>query len=164
MFLGFSAPAALHGTREEILGTEAVWQTPPGTAKGLLFLAHGCNHGAIDFWPQSAACTQCIGLPEEVRITKETLRAGWAVIAISSADRDGSRCWSIESDGPAVAGRQPTATAAATAAAAAAATATATAAARQVRWVSFGRRTGSPRCLSPRWVRAAAAPSCCRRT
>ena len=105
MFLAFGAPAALHGTREEILGTEAVWQTPPGTAKGLLFLAHGCNHGAIDFWPQSAACTQCIGLPEEVRITKETLRAGWAVIAISSADRDGSRCWSIESDGPAVAGR-----------------------------------------------------------
>ena len=105
MFVAFTAQAALHGTREEILGTEAVWQTPPGTAKGLLFLAHGCNHGAIDFWPQSAACTQCIGLPEEVRITKETLRAGWAVIAISSADRDGSRCWSIESDGPAVAGR-----------------------------------------------------------
>ena len=34
MFVAFSAPAALHGTREEILGTEAVWQTPPGTAKG----------------------------------------------------------------------------------------------------------------------------------
>jgi hypothetical protein len=105
MLLTLSAPAALHGTREEILGTEVVWQKPPGAAKGLLFLAHGCNHGAIDFWPQAAACAQCIGLPEEVRITKETLQAGWAVVAMSSTDRAGSRCWNIESDGPAVAGR-----------------------------------------------------------
>ena len=104
MFLALSASAALHGTREEILGTEAVWQKPPGTSKGLLFLAHGCNHGAIDFWPQSPACAQCIGLPEEVRITKEALQAGWAVVAMSSTDRAGSRCWNIESDGPAVAG------------------------------------------------------------
>ncbi len=103
MFMAFSPPA-LHGTREEIQGVETVWQKPAGTAKGLLFLAHGCNHGAIDFWPQSPACTQCIGLPEEVRISKEALQAGWAVVAMSSADRSFSRCWDFNTDGPAVAG------------------------------------------------------------
>ena len=103
MFLALNAPA-LHGTCEKILGTEAVWQKPSITAKGLLFLAHGCNHGAIDFWPQSPRCAQCIGLPEEVRITKEALQAGWAVVAMSSSDRIGSRCWNFDIDGPAVAG------------------------------------------------------------
>lgn len=96
--------AALRGTREEISGVETVWQKPEGTARGLLFLAHGCNHGAIDFWPQSPACTQCIGLPEEVRITKHALQAGWAVVAMSSADREFTRCWNFGTDGPAVAG------------------------------------------------------------
>ena len=103
MFALLSKPALL-GTREEILGTEAVWQKPSGAAKGLLFLAHGCNHGAIDFWPRSPACAQCIGLPEEVRITRDALQAGWAVVAMSSSDRARSRCWNFDIDGPAVAG------------------------------------------------------------
>ena len=51
------------GTREEILGTEAVWQTPPGTAKGLLFLAHGCNHGAT-FSEAEALCAAAHMRPE----------------------------------------------------------------------------------------------------
>ena len=82
-----SSSAALLGTREVINGVETVWQKPTSSVatRGLLLVAHGCNHGAIDFWPRSDACTQCIGLPEEVRITTEALQAGWAVVAMSSA-------------------------------------------------------------------------------
>lgn len=99
-----SSPPTLSGTYEVISGVETIWQKPDTAPRGLLFLAHGCQHGAIDFWPQSPKCTQCIGLPEEVRITRFALQAGWAVVAMSSADRTFSRCWSFEEDGPAVAG------------------------------------------------------------
>ena len=91
----------LAGTLEEMNGATTVWQLPSNAPLGILFLAHGCNHRAIDFWPRSAGCTSCVGLPEEVRITQDALNAGLAVIAISSQD-DMSRCWSIHDDGPIV--------------------------------------------------------------
>ncbi|EFJ51724.1 hypothetical protein VOLCADRAFT_103362 [Volvox carteri f. nagariensis] len=83
------------GKYEEIEGIEAVWQGPPlGTARrGVMFIAHGCNHGAIDWWPQSPSCPQCIGLPEELNVTLHCLVRGYAVVAVSSAARRGSRCW-----------------------------------------------------------------------
>ena len=60
--------------------------------KGILFVAHGCSHGAGDFWPRSDSCPDCLGLPEEIRIRKMALNRGYVVVAISSADRD-VRCW-----------------------------------------------------------------------
>lgn len=80
---------------------EAVYQVPERPA-GTLFVAHGCSHSATDFWPHAApACRKCIGLPEEVLITRAALSAGLAVVAISSSDR-ARRCWSIDEDGPRV--------------------------------------------------------------
>ncbi|KAK3273595.1 hypothetical protein CYMTET_18173 [Cymbomonas tetramitiformis] len=80
-------------------GTEVVWEKPSdGVPQGILFLAHGCSHGAIDFWDRSEFCPKCIGLPEEKRIVKAALRERYIVIAISSSDRYGSRCWQTAVD------------------------------------------------------------------
>ena len=35
----------------------------------------------------------CAGLPEEMRITEAALAEGHAVVALSSQDRTGNRCW-----------------------------------------------------------------------
>jgi zinc transporter 2 len=56
-------------TYEAIGGAEVVWHSPPNP-KAILFLAHGCNHQATDFWHPTSACPQCTGLPEEVRIAR----------------------------------------------------------------------------------------------
>ncbi|KAG2499115.1 hypothetical protein HYH03_002699 [Edaphochlamys debaryana] len=74
---------------------EAVWQLPPKDkpTKGVLLFCHGCNHGAIDLWPKSESCPQCIGLPEEMNITLHSLLRGYAVVAVSSRARTRSRCW-----------------------------------------------------------------------
>jgi hypothetical protein len=97
------AGAALGGSdvplaprHETLAGAECVWQLPPGgaaAARGVLLLAHGCSHSALDFWPPSPGCPGCLNLPEEVHIVRRALARGYAVVAISSADRDGSRCW-----------------------------------------------------------------------
>jgi hypothetical protein len=87
----------------EIGNVQAVVELPRfPDVKGLVFLAHGCHHSAIDFWPYSASCPMCIGLPEELRISSAIVDAGWAAIAMSSADRHSSRCWDFETDGPRV--------------------------------------------------------------
>jgi hypothetical protein len=80
----------------DINGTEFVWQLPPEShPKAILFLAHGCGHAMTDWFPQSPACPDCIGLPEEMAIVKlalETLQI--MVVAMSSLDRTGFKCWS----------------------------------------------------------------------
>ena len=82
-------------------GVEAMWQVPSGAPHSILFLAHGCNHQGTDFWHASAVCNKCLGLPEEVRIVKAALAANFAVIAVTSIDRD-SGCWTFEADAPRV--------------------------------------------------------------
>jgi len=79
---------------------EAMWEIP-AKPHSVLFVAHGCNHAATDFWFPTRDCPHCLGLPEEVSITKSALAAGYAVVAVSSNDRY-SRCWSFEVDGPIV--------------------------------------------------------------
>eukprot|EP00965_Chrysotila_dentata_P066551 2203807-Pleurochrysis_carterae.AAC.2 len=96
---GLQLEHVLQGNHEIINGVEAVWQLPATQAKGVLFLAHGCQHSATDFWPYSPSCTQCIGLPEEQRIVHEAISAKWAVISMSSFDRQWLRCWEFQSDG-----------------------------------------------------------------
>lgn len=87
---------------ELLAGAEAMYELPATSPTAVLFLAHGCQHSATDFWAPTSAAPQCLGLPEEVRIVKSALRAGFAVIAISSQDRLISRCWDIDTDGPIV--------------------------------------------------------------
>ncbi|KAG2425049.1 hypothetical protein HYH02_015098 [Chlamydomonas schloesseri] len=103
---------------QTIDGAEVVWQAPPlaaaaataGSAiggsggsssssgsssrvRGVVFIAHGCGHSAIDWWPQSESCPKCIGLPEEMNVTLHLLTRGYVAVAVSSADRTRSRCW-----------------------------------------------------------------------
>jgi hypothetical protein len=79
-----------------------LYQRPQSAPIGTLFVAHGCSHSATDWWPRSAACPTCLGLPEEVAIVRSALMRGYVVIAMSSTDRD-SKCWSAKRDGPSVA-------------------------------------------------------------
>ena len=56
-------------------------------------LIHACTHSALKFFsPHPSRCPQCIGLSEEIRISKILLRNGWNVIAISSNNRK-TGCW-----------------------------------------------------------------------
>ena len=52
---------------------EYVYQIPTSSAKpkGVVFLAHGCQHSSTDFWPKSDTCSSCIGLPVERAIVTE---------------------------------------------------------------------------------------------
>lgn len=81
---------------------EAMWELPAQrTPHAIMFLAHGCNHQGTDFWAPSTACPRCLNLPEERRIVRFALEAGYAVLAVTSQDRM-SGCWDFSTDGPIV--------------------------------------------------------------
>ena len=85
---------------------EYIWQEAKGGGRprAVILLAHGCSHGAVDFWPRDRVrCPRCKGLPEEARIVRAALARDFFVVALSSADRRGSRCWDLASapDSPA---------------------------------------------------------------
>ncbi|EFN55356.1 hypothetical protein CHLNCDRAFT_134385 [Chlorella variabilis] len=69
----------------------------PENPRAVVFLAHGCVHSAHNYWPQSEECPECRGLPEELSHTLQALKLGYAVIAISSLDRE-TGCWSFWDD------------------------------------------------------------------
>ena len=77
---------------------ELVWQRPrrPEGAKpkGIVFLAHGCHHAALDFFPASDRCVKCAGLPEEARVAAKALTRGYVVAAVSSE----KACWNTQGD------------------------------------------------------------------
>jgi len=83
---------------------QQVYQTPEQVHKrasvAVLFLAHGCSHAATDFFDKGTQCARCIGLPIERRIVRESLKRGYTVVAISSIDREGSKCWHPDFDAP----------------------------------------------------------------
>jgi hypothetical protein len=70
---------------------ETLWEVPL-EPRGVLFVAHGCAHQGSDFWPASDRCQHCLGLPEELLVRGTALGRGYALIAVSSFDREG-RCW-----------------------------------------------------------------------
>ncbi|KAK9862120.1 hypothetical protein WJX84_001804 [Apatococcus fuscideae] len=84
-----STYTALH---QEVLGTEVVHAAVAKPA-GVLLLFHGCQHSAIDWWPVQSSCQACIGLPEEVRITRAAAAHNLVAVALSSKDRLAHRCW-----------------------------------------------------------------------
>ncbi len=67
---------------------------------GVVLFGHGCHHSAGDLWPPTPACAACLGLPEESRLRRAALRRRLAVVAVSSLDRAGKRCWGeVKKDG-----------------------------------------------------------------
>ncbi|KAI9115507.1 hypothetical protein K1719_013176 [Acacia pycnantha] len=74
-------------------GTDVIWQTPE-SPKAVLFLAHGCDCRAVNFWDQSPECPNCVGLPEDRLIVLNALARQIAVITISSA----GRCWELNEE------------------------------------------------------------------
>ncbi|CAK8561517.1 unnamed protein product [Lathyrus sativus] len=85
----FDSLVKLDPTREFRNGTDLIWQVPE-SPKSFLFLAHGCNGKAINFWDKSSECPDCVGLPEGRLLVPHGLAEGFVVITISSA----RRCWS----------------------------------------------------------------------
>ncbi|XP_008791861.1 uncharacterized protein LOC103708619 isoform X1 [Phoenix dactylifera] len=71
-------------------GTNLIWQIPK-SPKAVLFLAHGCNGQAANFWDKSPSCQNCVGLPEERLIVLHALERRFAVLSVSSL----GRCWSF---------------------------------------------------------------------
>ncbi|GLT37410.1 hypothetical protein SLA2020_117280 [Shorea laevis] len=76
--------------REFRNGTDLIWQIPD-SPKAVLFLAHGCNGRALNFWDRSPDCPKCVGLPEERLLVLHALLQKFAVLTISSA----KRCWTF---------------------------------------------------------------------
>lgn len=70
----------------------ALWQAPQVQPAGILFLAHGCAHSALDFFRPSIDCPQCVGLPEEVHIVRAARGRGLVAVAVSAADTY-HHCW-----------------------------------------------------------------------
>ncbi|KAL4440448.1 hypothetical protein ABPG75_003449 [Micractinium tetrahymenae] len=81
-------------------GRHALYRLPRGRpARGLCVFAGGCKHDAEAWFYKSKKCTFCLGLPEEVAHTKQCLARGYAVLALSSKDREWtSRCFSSSGD------------------------------------------------------------------
>ncbi|PKA54584.1 hypothetical protein AXF42_Ash000419 [Apostasia shenzhenica] len=69
-------------------GTDLIWQIPH-SPKAVLFVAHGCNGKAANFWDKSSSCPNCVGLPEERLLVLHALERNMAVLAISSV----GKCW-----------------------------------------------------------------------
>lgn len=50
----------------------------PEAPKGAVVLFHGCVHSGYNYFPRSAACLDCRGLPEEMSHTLQALNRGYA--------------------------------------------------------------------------------------
>lgn len=79
-------------------GTQLVLQRA-SNSKGTVLLFHGCSHSATDFFPKSASCQPCLGLPEELHIVRKCLARGLSAIAVSSTDRQ-RKCWQTNRTSP----------------------------------------------------------------
>lgn len=78
--------------------TRLIFQHPPhNEAKGTVIFLHGCRHSAFDFFPRSDACTECVGLPEELRMVRQVLHRGLTAMAVSSTS---GNCWQTNEKSP----------------------------------------------------------------
>ena len=60
---------------------------------GTVAFFHGCARMSASFFPYSAACLECVGLPAELALTKQALARGYAVLALTAKNQR-SQCWS----------------------------------------------------------------------
>eukprot|EP00038_Savillea_parva_P013803 m.9294 g.9294 ORF g.9294 m.9294 type:complete len:356 (+) comp2619_c0_seq1:273-1340(+) len=67
--------------------------------RSILLVLHGCQHGGYD-WAGPTECTSCRGLPEEMMVARDAVRASMIVVAPSSLNRLMGKCWSPREDGP----------------------------------------------------------------
>ncbi|PSC72576.1 hypothetical protein C2E20_4286 [Micractinium conductrix] len=72
------------------------YQIPP-SPRAVVLLIHGCAHSARNFWPESEACRECRGLPEQLSHTLQAMRRGYAVISVNSVDTK-TGCWGFWED------------------------------------------------------------------
>lgn len=86
----FESLVQFHPTVEYRNGTDLIWQIPD-SPKAVLFIAHGCNGRAVNFWDRSPSCQKCVGLPEERLIVLNALSRKFAVLTVSSA----GNCWTM---------------------------------------------------------------------
>ncbi|KAM7503118.1 hypothetical protein LguiB_002022 [Lonicera macranthoides] len=86
----FESSVQLDPTVEFRNGTDLIWQIPD-SPKAVLFIAHGCNGKASNFWDKSPKCLNCVGLPEERLIVLNALARKFAVLAITST----RQCWTF---------------------------------------------------------------------
>lgn len=61
--------------------------------RGIVLLLHACTHNALKFFSPSPACPDCVGLAEELRITRLVQEQGYLPLAVTSLDST-SGCWS----------------------------------------------------------------------
>ena len=73
--------------------TEVVYALPATKPlRGIALLLHACTHNALKFFSPSPTCEQCVGLSEELRISRILLNKGYAILAVTSQNRQ-SGCW-----------------------------------------------------------------------
>lgn len=44
----------------------------------MVLLVHGCVSSGYNYWPQSDACDECRGMPEQMSHTMQALKRGYA--------------------------------------------------------------------------------------
>ncbi|KAI7842893.1 hypothetical protein COHA_003405 [Chlorella ohadii] len=71
-------------------------QIPPNP-RAVVLMIHGCAGTAFNWWPQSASCNNCRGMPEQMSHTIQALARGYAVLAVSAGDMN-TGCWSWNDD------------------------------------------------------------------
>jgi hypothetical protein len=70
---------------------------PSSFMKGIVLLLHACTHNAYKFFSPSEQCPKCIGLSEELEISRWVLEHGYVALAVTSSDLK-SGCWGDASD------------------------------------------------------------------
>jgi hypothetical protein len=90
-----AATSGVVGKQGRLDDIEFVYQVPDSEVQGLVVLFHGCSHSATDWWPKSSSCPHCIGLPVELSIVRYGLERGFAMVAVSSRNRN-HKCWSSD--------------------------------------------------------------------
>lgn len=110
-----SAVVSTHPKYARVDGNiETVWQRPSTTPKGIMFIAHGCQHQGTDIFSDigpdgwvfhecsSSNFGQCLGLPEEVSLQRTARSRGYVVMAVSGG-YGWKSCWGGKPDIPKVA-------------------------------------------------------------
>ncbi|EFN58062.1 hypothetical protein CHLNCDRAFT_142323 [Chlorella variabilis] len=79
-------------------GRTHYYQMPQGSPRGTVVSFPGCARAARGHWPYDPVyCKECFGLPEELSLTKQALKRGYALLALSPKDQK-HLCWSSGTD------------------------------------------------------------------